>query len=167
MAGTKISFFLHILVNDFLLKTTFGIWNSYIDAQKSSRSVTLKIHLNMAPPALLARVWVTSEEQKYSCCFTLISVPLPRQNSCSNHLQYHFGHSKLHNSVLLKYIIVLRIIRCNRTPSGIFCLLLLESSDFRCSRIFCEGTNAKINLILKEKNKVFTSAFDSSTWLHA
>lgn len=38
-------------------------------------------------------------------------------------------------------------------PSRILCLFLLESSDFKCLRFFCEGTNAIINLILKVKTR--------------
>lgn len=105
-------------------------------AQNSSRSLTLKIHFNIATSAALSRVWVTSEEQKYSCCSTWVSLSLPQTKFMQqSDTQYYFRHSKLHNSASRKYMIVLKIIRCNKML------------------FFCEGTNTKINLILKEKNR--------------
>lgn len=49
------SIFLLILVIAFCLKKAFGIKNSYMDAWNSSRSLTLKVHFNKAPLAVLAR----------------------------------------------------------------------------------------------------------------
>jgi len=45
-----------ILVIAFPLNKAFGIWNSYIDAWNSSRSLTLEINFNMPASAVLARV---------------------------------------------------------------------------------------------------------------